>query len=228
MRKNGILLIEDEAEPAEAMTDFFGRHGYWAVRAKNSKEALRIFRENQSLIDVILLKTVLPDMDGYELMRELRKIHDVPVIVLTGRASVADQIAGFEKGVDDYIMKPYTPELIELRIEAILKRSGKLKARLDCGDISIDTAGQRVYWRGSYVEMTRKEYELLVYFVEHRGVVLARGAILDAVWGYDYVGDIRTVDTHVKQIRKKLTEECTYIRSVYGVGYLFDEHTGSW
>jgi DNA-binding response OmpR family regulator len=130
-------------------------------------------------------------------------------------------MAGFEKGADDYITKPYTLELVKLHIEALLKRAGKLKRRLEYGNITIELAGHRVFWKDSLIETTHKEYELLVYFIEHSNTVLARSVILDAVWGYDYVGDMRTVDTVVKQLRRKLTDECTYIRTVYGVGYLF-------
>jgi DNA-binding response OmpR family regulator len=141
--------------------------------------------------------------------------------MMTARSSVEDQMAGFEKGADDYITKPYTLELVKLHIEALLKRAGKLKRRLEYGNITIELAGHRVFWKDSLIETTHKEYELLVYFIEHSNTVLARSVILDAVWGYDYVGDMRTVDTVVKQLRRKLTDECTYIRTVYGVGYLF-------
>ena len=145
--------------------------------------------------------------------------------MMTARSSVEDQMSGFEKGADDYITKPYTLDLVKLHIEALLKRAGKLKSWLEFGNISIDLAGQKVYWKDTYIETTRKEYELLVYFIEHSDIVLARTTILDAVWGYDYVGDIRTVDTLVKQLRRKLTDECTYIKSVYGIGYLFGGDT---
>ena len=134
-------------------------------------------------------------------------------------------MSGLEKGADDYITHPYTLDLVKLHIEALLKRAGKLKSWLEFGNISIDLAGQKVYWKDTYIETTRKEYELLVYFMEHSDIVLARTTILDAVWGYDYVGDIRTVDTLVKQLRRKLTDECTYIKSVYGIGYLFGGDT---
>ena len=168
-----------------------------------------------------MLDVMLPGMDGYEVLQEIRRIVDVPVIMITARSSIEDQMNGFERGADDYITKPYTLELVRLHIEALLKRAGKLKNNIEFGDISVDLAGQRVFWKENYIETTRKEFELLVYFIEHSDVVLTRNAILDAVWGYDYVGDIRTVDTLVKQLRKKLTDECTYIKSVYGAGYLF-------
>ncbi len=221
MRKNRILIVEDEEKLGKTMVDYLRLQGYETLWAKDGQEALALFYRNQTRIDLILLDLMLPEMDGYEVLREIRRILDVPVILMTARSSVEDQMAGFEKGADDYITKPYTLELVKLHIEALLKRAGKLKNRLEFGNISVDIAGQRVFWKDSYIETTRKEYELLVYFMEHSDVVLARSTILDAVWGYDYVGDIRTVDTVVKQLRKKLTEECDYIKSVYGVGYLF-------
>lgn len=221
MRKNRILIVEDEQKLARTMEDFLRFQGFDTMCARTGPEALKIFYENQSRIDLILLDVMLPEMDGYEVLKEIRKILDVPVILMTARSSVEDQMNGFEKGADDYITKPYTLELVKLHIDALLKRAGKLKNRMEFGNISVDLAGQRVFWKDSYVETTRKEYELLVYFMEHSNIVLARSTILDAVWGYDYVGDIRTVDTVVKQLRKKLTDECDYIRSVYGVGYLF-------
>lgn len=221
MRKNRILIVEDEQKLARTMEDFLRFQGFDTMCAWTGEEALKLFYENQNRIDLILLDVMLPEMDGYEVLKEIRKILDVPVILMTARSSVEDQMNGFEKGADDYITKPYTLELVKLHIDALLKRVGKLKNRMEFGDITVDLAGQRVFWKDSYVETTRKEYELLVYFMEHSNIVLARNVILDAVWGYDYVGDIRTVDTVVKQLRKKLTDECNYIKSIYGVGYLF-------
>lgn len=221
MRQNRILIVEDEPKLARTMSDFLKLQGYDASAAENGREALRIFGEERNGIDLILLDIMLPDISGYEVLNEVRRLSNVPVIMLTARSSVEDQMSGFEKGADDYITKPYTLELVKLHIEAVLKRAGKLTELLEYGDLSINQKAQRIYWKGKYVETTRKEYELLLYFIENSGIVLARNTILDAVWGYDYVGDIRTVDTLVKQLRKKLTEECTYIKSIYGVGYLF-------
>ncbi len=221
MRKNQIMIVEDEEKLARTMSDYLRLQGYDILCAADGTEALNLFFQNQKDIDLILLDIMLPGMDGYEVLKEIRKIRDVPVIMMTARASVEDQMNGFERGADDYITKPYTLELVKLHIEALLKRAGKLKNTMEFGNIHVDLAGQRVFWKDTYVETTRKEFELLVYFMEHSDVVLTRNTILDAVWGYDYVGDIRTVDTLVKQLRRKLTDECTYIRSVYGAGYLF-------
>ncbi len=224
MKKNRILVVEDERKLARTMEDFLKLQGYDVVCAKDGENALKIFYADRPQVDLVLLDVMLPGISGHEVLREIRGSSDVPVILLTARSSVEDQMSGFEKGADDYITKPYTLELVKLHIEAVLKRAGKLRPVLEYGNITIDVAGQMVYWKGEYIETTRKEYELLVYFIENNGIVLARNTILDAVWGYDYVGDIRTVDTLVKQLRKKLTEECTYIKSVYGVGYLFGEN----
>lgn len=225
MKKICILVVEDEQKLARTMEDFLRIQGYETCIASDGRQALQMFYENKTGIDLILLDIMLPEMDGYEVLREIRRISDVPVIMLTARSSVIDQMSGFEKGADDYITKPYTLDLVRLHIEAVLKRAGKLRDTMEFGDIKVDLSGKKVYWRNNYIETTKKEYELLTYFMEHSDIVLTRNTILDAVWGYDYVGDIRTVDTLVKQLRRKLSEDCTYIRSVYGVGYLFGENT---
>lgn len=221
MKKNRILIVEDEQKLARTMEDFLRLQGYEVECAQDGETALSIFYGEKPKMDLILLDVMLPGVSGYEVLKEIRAASDIPVILLTARSSVEDQMSGFERGADDYITKPYTLELVKLHIEAVLKRAGKLKRMMEYGNITVDLAGQMVYWNGKYIETTRKEYELLVYFMENSGIVLARNTILDAVWGFDYVGDIRTVDTLVKQLRRKLTDECTYIKSVYGVGYLF-------
>lgn len=221
MKKNCIMIVEDEQKLARTMSDYLKIQGNDVICALDGNEAVYLFCQYSRDIDLVLLDVMLPDIDGYEVLGEIRKISDVPVIMVTARSTVEDQMVGFERGADDYITKPYTLELVRLHIEALLKRAGKLKKNMEYGDIQVDLEGHMVYWRGRYIETTRKEYELLVYFMEHPDIVLTRNAILDAVWGYDYVGDIRTVDTVVKQLRRKLTDECGYIRSLYGVGYIF-------
>ncbi len=221
MKKNRILIVEDEKKLSRTLEDYLRLQDYETLTAESGHEALQLFYQAQGKIDLILLDVMLPDLDGYEVLREVRRVLDTPVIMLTARSSVEDQMNGFERGADDYITKPYTLELVRLRIEALLKRAGKLRRYLEFGNIIVELEAQKVYWKDRYVETTRKEYELLCYFIEHSNIVLNRGTILDAVWGYDYVGDIRTVDTMVKQLRRKLGEECGYIRSVYGAGYLF-------
>ena len=169
---------------------------------------------------------MLPDISGYTVLKEIRKISEVPVIILSARSAVADQMSGFEKGADDYITKPFSLALVKLHIEAVLKRAGIRRDILVYENLQIDRMSQKIYVKDKIIETTKKEFDLLLYFVEHQGVVLDRNKILDAVWEYDYTGDIRTVDTLVKQLRRKLGEECNYIHTVYGVGYIFGENKG--
>ncbi len=220
MKKNRILIVEDEQKLSRIMEDFLRIQGYEVERAQDGETALGIFYDEKKKLDLILLDLMLPGISGYEVLREIRETSGIPVILLTARSSVEDQMDGFEYGADDYIVKPYTLELVKLHIEAVLKRAGKLKSTIACGDITVDLGAHRVYLRDAYVETTHKEYDLLVHFIENEGTVLRRNTILDAVWGYSYAGDIRTVDTLVKQLRRKLGDAGSYIKSVYGVGYM--------
>ena len=173
-------------------------------------------------IDLVLLDIKLPLVNGNEVLNEIRRNSQIPVIMLTANSSVEKQLYSFSQGADDYIVKPYTLAVLKAHVEAVLKRAGKMDQFLEAGELRLDLPGQKVYRKGEYVETTRREYELLQYFMENQGRVLKREHILDAVWGFDYAGETRTVDTMVKQLRKKLTDECNYIRSVYGVGYIFE------
>lgn len=226
MKKIQILVVEDEEKLMRILEDFLGHQGYRILKAPSGEEALRLFRKNKSSIDLILLDLMLPEMNGLSVLKEIRRGSDVPVIIVSAKSAVEEQIIGFEHGADDYITKPYTLKLLKSHMEAVLKRSGKLRERMEYKELSVDLVAQCVYLRGTAIETTRREYELLVYFIEHKNMVLSRSVILDAVWGYDYVGDIRTVDTLVKQLRKKLTPQCDYIQSVYGVGYILGEKKG--
>lgn len=221
MGKIRIFMIEDEKKLLRTISDFLRIQGYKILCASDGSEALEIFKREHTALDLVLLDLSLPKVDGFTVLREIRKISDIPVIILSARSAVEEQINGFSLGADDYITKPFTLELAKMHIEAVLKRAGKLRKTLEYGKLCVELERQQAYWKEIPVELTRKEFELLVYFMEHPEVVLSRNVILDGVWGYEYVGDIRTVDTLVKQLRKKLTEECDYIRSVYGVGYLF-------
>lgn len=177
MKKNRILIVEDEQKLARTMGDFLRLQGYETCRAADGREALAVFYKERKTLDLILLDVMMPDISGYEVLKEIRKTSNIPVIMLTARSSVEDQMSGFEKGADDYITKPYTLELVKLHIEAVLKRSGKLAKVLEYQDISINLEAQKVYWKGNYIETTRKEYELLVYFIENSGIVLALSLI---------------------------------------------------
>ena len=221
-----IMIVEDEPKLLKTMTDFLTLQEYDVEYASDGNSALALFREKKRKIELILLDLMLPDISGYTVLKEIRKISEVPVIILSARSAVADQISGFEKGADDYITKPFSLSLVKMHIEAVLKRAGKMRDVLEYRELRLDKSRQTLYRNEKPIETTRKEYELLLYFMEHEGMILQRNAILDAVWEYDYEGDIRTIDTLVKQLRKKLGEECNYIRTVYGVGYVFGEDNG--
>lgn len=224
MNKIKILIVEDEPKLLKTLEDFLGFQDYSIEKAMTGNDAVRIFKEKKKEINLILLDLMLPDISGYTVLKEIRKISEVPVIILSARSAVADQMSGFEKGADDYITKPFSLALVKLHIEAVLKRAGIRKDILNYGNVQIDKTSQTVYVKNKMIDTTKREFDLLLYFVEHQGIVLDRNKILDAVWEYDYTGDIRTIDTLVKQLRRKLGEECNYIHTVYGVGYIFGEN----
>ena len=226
MNKIKILIVEDEPKLLKTLEDFLGFQDYLTEKAMTGNEAVAVFKEKKNEIDLVLLDLMLPDISGYTVLKEIRKISEVPVIILSARSAVADQMSGFEKGADDYITKPFSLALVKLHIEAVLKRAGIRRDILVYENLQIDKMSQKIYVKDKITETTKKEFDLLLYFVEHQGVVLDRNKILDAVWEYDYTGDIRTVDTLVKQLRRKLGEECNYIHTVYGVGYIFGENKG--
>ena len=223
MKKLEILVVEDEPKLAQTISDFLRIQNYEVQKAMTGAQALECFQKNKRQIDLILLDLMLPDISGYTVLKEIRKVSEVPIIILSARSAVADQMSGFEKGADDYITKPFTLGLVKLHIEAVLKRAGKLRSMLEYKDLEADVSAQLLYYKGRQIETTKKEFDLMVYFMEHAGIVLPRTTILDAVWEYDYTGDVRTIDTLVKQLRKKLGEDCNYIRTVYGIGYIFGE-----
>lgn len=223
MKKIEILVVEDEPKLAQTISDFLKIQNYEVETALSGNQALDYFRKNKQNVDLILLDLMLPDISGYSVLNEIRKISEVPVIILSARSAVDDQMRGFEKGADNYITKPFTLALVKMHIEAVLKRAGKLRNVLVYKNLELDINGQYLYYRGKYIETTKKEFDLMAYFMEHPGIVLQRNMILDAVWEYDYAGDVRTIDTVVKQLRKKLGDECNYIRTIYGVGYIFGE-----
>ena len=223
MKKIEILVVEDEPKLAQTVSDFLRIQNYEVHGALTGNKALECFQQNKQKIDLILLDLMLPDISGYTVLKEIRKISEVPVIILSARAAVSDQMNGFEKGADDYITKPFSLALMKLHIEAVLKRAGKLRTMVECKDLQADVNGQFLYYKEQFIETTKKEFDLMVYFMEHPGIVLPRNTILDALWEYDYTGDVRTIDTLVKQLRKKLGDGGSYIRTVYGVGYTFGE-----
>ena len=219
--KQKILIVDDDNNIAELVALYLTKECFETKIVNDGEEALKQFHIFHP--DLILLDLMLPDISGYTVLKEIRKISEVPVIILSARSAVADQMSGFEKGADDYITKPFTLALVKMHIEAVLKRAGKLRTMVEYNDLQADVNAQLLFYKEQHIPTTRKEFDLIVYFMEHPGIVLPRDTILNAVWEYDYAGDVRTIDTLVKQLRKKLGEGCNYIRTVYGVGYIFGE-----
>lgn len=214
-----ILVADDEDRIRKLVGDFLSRSGYEIIEAADGGEALRI-ATTEPVPDLVILDVMMPVLDGWSVLSEIRRQNNVPVILLTAKSTENDQLGGFRLGADDYITKPFSPSLLVARVEALLKRGGKVnEAKRVCGDISIDEAAHVAYVKDVPLELTPKEYNLLLYFLENRGVALSREKILNGVWNYDYFGDLRTVDTHVKQLRSKLGESGNMIVTVRGVGY---------
>lgn len=214
-----ILVADDEDRIRKLVGDFLSRSGYEIIEAADGGEALRLATATPAP-DLVILDVMMPVLDGWTVLSEIRRQNNVPVILLTAKSTENDQLGGFRLGADDYITKPFSPSLLVARVEALLKRGGKVSdSKRVCGDISIDEAAHVAYVKDKPLELTPKEYNLLLYFIENRGVALSREKILNGVWNYDYFGDLRTVDTHVKQLRSKLGESGDMIVTVRGVGY---------
>lgn len=220
MERLKILVVDDESRMRKLVRDFLVKAGYDVVEAGDGEEALDIFFRQKD-IALVVLDVMMPKMDGWQVCRELRDYSKVPVIMLTARGDEQDELQGFRLGVDEYISKPFSPKILVARIEAILRRtSQKSEERtLNCGGIDIDRAAHRVLIDGKEIELSFKEFELLAYFVENRGVALSREKILNHVWNYDYFGDARTIDTHVKKLRSKMGEKGDMIKTIWGMGY---------
>ncbi|MBQ1554997.1 MAG: response regulator transcription factor [Clostridia bacterium] len=214
-----ILVADDEDRIRKLVGDFLSRSGYEIIEAEDGGEALRLATADP-VPDLIILDVMMPVLDGWTVLSEIRRQNNVPVILLTAKGTENDQLGGFRLGADDYITKPFSPSLLVARVEALLKRGSRVNENEPiCGDISIDEVAHVAYVKGKPLELTPKEYNLLLYFIENRGVALSREKILNGVWNYDYFGDLRTVDTHVKQLRSKLGEAGNMIVTVRGVGY---------
>lgn len=221
MDKATVLLVEDETKLLETLSDFLEINHYNVIQATDGLDGIQKFHAHCSEIDIVLLDVMLPFTDGYEVLKQIRLCSNVPVILLTAKEEVEDQIKGFSYGADDYIIKPYSLSIIKLHIEAVLKRFGHGEDFLYAGDVRIEVKAKKIYVRDVFVETTPKEFELLHLLIRNQGTVLTRDYILDTIWGDYYVGDVRTIDTIVKQLRKKLGG-ASYIRTVYGVGYCFE------
>ena len=218
-----ILVVDDEVRMRKLVKDFLVRQNYEVIEAENGVEAVDIFLEDKN-IALIVLDVMMPKMDGWQVCREIRQHSDVPIIMLTARGDERDELLGFEVGVDEYISKPFSPKILVARIEAILRRSKAvdLGKNLEAGGIVINKSAHQVTVDGSSIELSFKEFELLAYFLENQGLALSREKILNAVWNYDYFGDARTVDTHVKKLRSKIGKKGDFIKTIWGLGYKFE------
>ncbi|MBR1598457.1 MAG: response regulator transcription factor [Lachnospiraceae bacterium] len=217
-----ILVVDDEARMRKLVRDFLVKKDYIVLEASDGEEAVDMFVENKE-ISLIILDVMMPKMDGWQACKEIRALSDVPIIMLTAKSDERDELLGFELGVDEYISKPFSPKILTARVEAILRRtSGALaEESLSAGDIEMDISAHTVKVKGKSIELSYKEFELLNYFVVNQGVALSREKILNNVWNYDYFGDARTIDTHVKKLRSKLGECGEYIKTIWGMGYKF-------
>ena len=218
-----ILIVDDESRMRKLIKDFLTAKGYSILEAGDGEKALQVFEENSEKIDLILLDVMMPKLDGWSVLRQIRQTSKVPIIMLTARGEEQDELFGFELGVDEYISKPFSPKILVARVEAILKRTqGETKDVKDYGGIEIDKEGRTVTVDGKVLELSLREYELLVYLVENENIALSRDKILNNVWNYDYYGDSRTIDSHIKKIRHKLGKRGKYIKTMRGVGYKFE------
>lgn len=217
-----ILLVDDEARMRKLVKDFLVKKGYVILEAGDGEEALEVFYKNND-ISLILLDVMMPKLDGFSVLREIRNVSKVPVIILTAKGEEEDELKGFELGVDEYISKPFSPKILSARVDALLRRANKLDdGVITAGNIEVNKTSHIVKVSGNPVELSYKEFELLVYFIENKGIALSREKILNNVWNYDYFGDARTIDTHVKKLRAKLTKDADYIKTIWGMGYKFE------
>ena len=218
-----ILVVDDESRMRKLVKDFLTKKNFQVLEAGNGEEAMDIFYEEKD-IALIILDVMMPKMDGWEVCREIRKNSKVPIIMLTARSDERDELLGFDLGVDEYISKPFSPKILVARVEAILRRTGQNNPEdvLSAGGIVIDKAAHLATVDGNPMELSFKEFELLTYFLENEGIALSREKILNSVWNYDYFGDARTIDTHVKKLRSKMGDKGEYIKTVWGMGYKFE------
>lgn len=223
MEKLKILVVDDESRMRKLVKDFLEREGHIIIEAADGMEAMDIFYENKD-IALIILDVMMPRMDGWQVCREVRALSQVPIIMLTARGEERDELQGFELGVDEYISKPFSPKILVARVNAILKRGRAAASEdlIDAGGIVIDKAAHLVKIDDIPIDLSVKEFELLTYFVENQKMALSREKILNNVWDYDYFGDARTIDTHVKKLRSKLGEKGNYIKTIWGMGYKFE------
>ena len=220
---SNILVVDDESRMRKLIKDFLTKDNYNVLEAEDGEKALEIFENEKEKIDLIILDVMMPKQDGWSVLRKIRQSSQVPVIMLTARGEEQDELFGFELGADEYISKPFSPKILVARVEAILKRTIQTEnANKDFGGIVIDEQGRTVTVDGKNIEMSLREYELLKYLVDNENIALSRDKILNNVWNYDYYGDSRTIDSHIKKIRHKLGKKGKYIKTIRGIGYKFE------
>lgn len=223
MDKVKILVVDDESRMRKLVRDFLVRSNYEVLEAEDGAKAVDIFFEQKD-IALIILDVMMPNMDGWQVCQEIRGYSKVPIIMLTAKTDERDELQGFKLGVDEYIAKPFSPKILVARVEAVLRRTSNVSQDniLTAGDIVVDKAAHIVTINGQTIDLSYKEFELLTYFIDNKGIALSREVILNHVWNYDYFGDARTIDTHVKKLRSKLGEQGNYIKTIWGMGYKFE------
>lgn len=223
MDKMKVLVVDDESRMRKLVRDFLVKKDFIVLEAEDGAQAVDIFFSTKD-ISLIILDVMMPKMDGWQVCREIRELSDVPIIMLTAKSDERDELLGFDLGVDEYISKPFSPKILVARVEAILRRSNLLNddSIITAGEITLNKSAHEVTVEGKPVELSFKEFELLNYFMDNQGLALSREKILNSVWNYDYFGDARTIDTHVKKLRSKLGKEGDYIKTIWGMGYKFE------
>ena len=223
MEKLKVLVVDDESRMRKLVRDFLVKKDFIVLEAEDGAQAVDIFFSTKD-ISLIILDVMMPKMDGWQVCREIRELSDVPIIMLTAKSDERDELLGFDLGVDEYISKPFSPKILVARVEAILRRSNLLNddSIFTAGEITLNKSAHEVTVEGKPVELSFKEFELLNYFMDNQGLALSREKILNSVWNYDYFGDARTIDTHVKKLRSKLGKEGDYIKTIWGMGYKFE------
>ena len=217
-----ILVVDDESRIRKLLKDFLGQKGYTVLEAEDGKKAIEVFEQEGNKLDLIILDVMMPNMDGWSTLRSVRQVSDIPVIMLTARGEEHDELFGFELGVDEYISKPFSPKILVARVEALLKRTkSELAKYIEYQGIKIDTEARSVMIDGKTIDFTLMEFELLKYMILNEGIALSRDKIINDVWKYDYYGETRTIDSHIKKLRKKLGKKGSLIQTIRGVGYKF-------
>ncbi len=222
MDKSKILVVDDESRMRKLVRDFLVKNNYEVVEAADGQQALDLFFEKNN-IDLVILDVMMPKLDGWQVCREIRAYSKVPIIMLTAKSDERDELLGFELGVDEYISKSFSPKILVARVEAILRRTGQAAEMIvEAGGIRLDKQAHSVTVEGKPIDLSYKEFELLAYFMENKGIALSREKILNSVWNYDYFGDARTIDTHVKKLRSKMGDKGELIKTIWGMGYKFE------